>query len=56
MKNSILYHMWWEPGKKEAIFQLVLPESLKDLVLLQLHDQPSSGHMGIRHTTGRIMR
>ena len=47
MKNSILYRKWWEAGKKGTIFQLVLPESLKDLVLKQLHDQPTSGYMGI---------
>ena len=46
-KSSILYRKWWEPGKKGAIFQLVLPESLKDLVLKQLHFQPTAGHMGI---------
>ena len=47
VKSSILYRKWWEPGKKGAIFQLVLPESLKDLVLKQLHVQPTAGHMGI---------
>ena len=40
--------------KHNFVHQLVLPESLRGLALNQLHDQASSGHLGLRHTLAQM--
>ena len=44
--DNVLYRLWWEQGKKQPLYQLVLPQNLRDLALSQLHNQATSGHMG----------
>ena len=34
--------------------RLILPETLRNMALEQLHNQPSSGHLGIRRTLARV--
>ena len=53
-RDGILYRKWWPTGKRNFVLQLVLPESLRSLALNQLHDQASSGHLGIRRTLARM--
>ena len=50
LRDDILYRKWWPTGNCNLVLQLVLPESLRGLALNQLHDQASSGHLGIRRT------
>ena len=54
LRDDILYRKWWPTGKRNFVLQLVLPESLRGLALNQLHDQASSGHLGIRRTLARM--
>ena len=54
--DNVLYRLWWEQGKKQPMYQLVLPQSLRDLALSQLHNQATSGHMGIKRTIARVRR
>ena len=54
--DNVLYRLWWEQGKTQPRYQLVLPEGLRDLALSQLHSQASSGHMGVRRTIARVRR
>ena len=54
VKEGLLvkYHKFG-PGRK-PIEQVVLPESLKEMVLESLHDSIMSGHFGIRKTVARV--
>ena len=54
LRDDVLYRKWWTAGTDEVVCQLILPETLKSLVLEQLHGQPSSGHLGIRRTLARV--
>ena len=38
------------------MLQLIVPNSLKDLVLYQIHANPACGHLGTRKTLGRTRR
>ena len=37
------------------VYQLILPETLRNMVLEQLHNQPSQGDLGIRRTLARVL-
>ena len=50
LQDGILYGIWWELGKKKPAQQLILPDSLRSLVLTQLHSQATSGHLGTNRT------
>ena len=54
--DNVLYRLWWEQGKKQPMYQLDLPQSLRDLALSQLHNQATSGHMGVKQTIARVRR
>jgi hypothetical protein len=49
--ENILYHKWEHTHSK---LQIVLPYSLKPMVLSQLHDSITGGHLGVRKTQSKI--
>ena len=55
IKDDILYRRWTvkESGNKETI-QLVVPSSMREVVLYQLHNTRTAGHLGINKTLERI--
>ena len=56
MKDDILFWKWWTAGTDRVVHQLVLPKTLRTVILGQLHDIPSSGHLGIKRTLARVSK
>lgn len=54
MRNGLLYRMHQLPDGGEGVYQLVLPESLREAIFQQLHTH--HGHQGIKHTTELIQQ
>ncbi|CAC5380411.1 Retrovirus-related Pol polyprotein from transposon 297,Steroid 5-alpha-reductase DET2,Retrovirus-related Pol polyprotein from transposon 17.6,3-oxo-5-alpha-steroid 4-dehydrogenase 1,3-oxo-5-alpha-steroid 4-dehydrogenase 2 [Mytilus coruscus] len=54
MKSGILYRVYVTPSEEE-IYQVVLPEKYRAIVLELAHDIPLSGHLGIMKTRDRIL-
>ena len=54
--NGVLHRLWEDVphGGLNKQWQLVLPQSLIKNVLQELHDSPTSGHMGVMKTLGKI--
>ncbi|KAL6473508.1 hypothetical protein MHYP_G00170690 [Metynnis hypsauchen] len=50
--DGLLHHRIFKPEGGEEVFQLLLPESLQEEVLHQLHD--NFGHQGVERTTGLV--
>ncbi|XP_052080712.1 uncharacterized protein LOC127718696 [Mytilus californianus] len=54
MKSGILYRVYVTPSEEE-IYQVVLPQKYRAIVLELAHDIPLSGHLGIKKTRDRIL-
>ena len=54
IKDNVLYHLNESVDGKSRNYQIVLPKSLVENVLKELHDSPTSGHLGISKTTERV--
>lgn len=54
IKDGILYRVIQDNFDAEYVFQLVLPEELKDDVLTELHDK--AGHFGYQKTIAAVRR
>ena len=52
--NGVLYRMWENATGDKITEQLVVPEDLRPSVLHLLHNLPTSSHMGVAKTTGRV--
>ncbi len=47
MHNGILFRRMESDDGKSSSFRLVVPKELQDVVLKQLHDSPTGGHLGV---------
>lgn len=54
LENGVLYRQWTRDNTGEQILHLVLPDSLRDMVLKMLHDDPTAGHLGVTRTMHRV--
>ena len=54
MKQDILYRKWESTDGKEAKLQLIVPKSLREEILTQLHNHPTAGHFGVTKTMQRV--
>lgn len=54
LKSDMLYRKWETLNGKKFHYQLVLPKVYQNPVLKQLHDSPTSGHMGSKRTLFRV--
>ena len=52
--DGVLYRRWETPSGDDTVKQLVLPKSLWQEVLQELHDTRTAGHLGRAKTLGRI--
>ena len=52
--NGVLYRLWETPAGDVTLKQLILPKALRPKVLQQLHNLPTSGHLGVAKTLGRV--
>ena len=52
--EGVLYRLWETPSGDDVVKQLILPKSLRQGVLQQLHDARTAGHLGIAKTLGRV--
>ena len=52
MKEGVMYRKYRKTPKDEPIFQLLVPKSMKLLVLQELHDQ--AGHLGLTKTFDKV--
>ena len=52
--NGVLYCIWENATGDKITKQLVIPKDLRPSVLHLLHNLPTSGHMGVAKTTGRV--
>ncbi len=53
LRNGLV-HSWRLGSTGDKIWQLVVPASLRDDLLKELHDQPTAGHLGEKRTTLRV--
>ena len=54
VRNGCLYRKWESNNGQIERFQLVLPYIYRDVVLEELHNAKTSGHMGRRRTMSKI--
>ena len=52
LRNGVLYRQFRQSSMSPMTAQLVVPNSMKDVVLNQLHDQ--AGHLGVHKTTEKV--
>ena len=52
--NGVLYRMWENATGDKITKQLLVPKDLRPCVIHLLHNLPTSGHMGVAKTTGRV--
>ena len=52
--DGVLYRLWETPCGDAVLKQLVVPRSLRDKVLQELHGSVTTGHFGIAKTLGRV--
>lgn len=53
LRRGALYHIWIS-NTRGGIWQLILPLDWRAEVLIMLHDDPISGHVGLHRTTARV--
>ncbi|CAB4041567.1 Hypothetical predicted protein, partial [Paramuricea clavata] len=54
LKNNVLYRKWESSDGTDIRLQLVVPNSLKQPILTQLHNHVTAGHFGVTKTVERI--
>lgn len=54
VKDGVVYRQCYHPQGGEAFLQLLLPTSLKTMVMQQLHDE--HGHQGVERTTELVRK
>jgi hypothetical protein len=54
LENDILYRRWESEDGTRSKLQLVVPKSLVPVILKSLHDNPTSGHLGVTKTVERV--
>ena len=52
LRNGVLYRQFRQSSMSPMTAQLVVPNTMKDVVLNQLHDQ--AGHLGVHKTTEKV--
>ena len=55
VRDCVLYRKWESDRGNEATWKLVIPKGLRQDVLKQLHNSPTTGHLGMKKTTDRVM-
>ena len=53
LRDGILYLKWESEDAKSMSFRLVVPRNLWNMVLEQLHDVPTGGHLGFAKVWGK---
>jgi transposase InsO family protein len=54
LRNGALYRKWESSDGNEVRLKLVVPDSMKRKILMQLHDHPTAGHFGVNKTVERV--
>ena len=54
VRDGVLQRRWEEDNGKECTWQLLVPESLTAVILRELHDSKTAGHLGVAKTLGRV--
>ena len=56
MSNGVLFKRWKPSNRVNEVWQAVVPKSMRQEVLYQLHDAPTSGgHFAVEKTLARII-
>ena len=54
LEKEILYRKFESTNDKSCNLQIVLPKEMRNLVLKELHDSPTRGHLGVKKTIQRV--
>lgn len=54
VENDILYYKWESEDGRDFTLKLVVPKDLQTLVLEQLHNSVTRGHLGIKKTLSKV--
>ena len=54
LEKEILYRKFESTNDKSYNLQIVLPKEMRNLVLKELHDSPTGGHLGVKKTIQRV--
>ena len=54
IREGCLYREWEEVSSKKNRYQLIIPPSLQNEILAQLHGSKTVGHFGIKKTLNRV--
>ena len=54
--NGVLHRLWETPSGDAVVRQLVVPTSLREKVLKELHGSATTGHFSIAKTQGRVQQ
>ena len=54
-KNGLIWRRWEEKGTDNELYQqLCIPKKMVPQILQELHNNPSSGHLGVNRTVKRV--
>ena len=48
--DGLLYRVWYPYGSKESVLQLVASRELRQMILEELHNKCTAGHLGVSRT------
>ena len=55
-RNGILYRRWYNTGGKTDTWQIILPRSMVNDVILSVHQGYGNSHLGIRKTRAKVQK
>ena len=56
IEDDILYRKWENEYENHVELQIVVPQSLREFVLRQLHDSVGGGHLGVKKTLSKVRK
>jgi hypothetical protein len=54
MINNVLQRQWVSDVGNTTEYQIVIPKCLKEYILKQLHDNATSGNLGVKKTLRKV--
>lgn len=56
IRDDLLCHEWHGSSSTETCWQILLPQTIRFLILKELHATPTGGHLGAKKTLGKVRR
>ncbi len=54
VQHGVMYRKWENDYGTETELQMIVPRRLRNLILTQMHDSVTAGHLGVKKTLLRV--